>query len=69
MEKLKPCPFGGNKPITGPTNIEKYGDAWFFVKCDNVTCPPVVRSEHFGLDRKSSKQEAIKAWNKRTPPN
>lgn len=51
MEKLKPCPFCGNK------NIEIVdGDAWPWVRCRECLGSTAMEN---------TKEEAIKKWNRR----
>lgn len=52
MDKLKPCPFCGNKHIT----IRKGKYSWI-IECCNTDCNAAVV--------KYLKKEAIEAWNRR----
>ena len=58
MEKLKACPFCGNMPW-----VDRLRDGWS-IACDSKKCPMEVYADSF-----TSKNEAIKAWNTRTPPD
>lgn len=63
---LKPCPFCGGDPITGPANPEEEGNGWAFIECNNSKCPAHPRVEAYG-DRgaKACLSKAMKKWNKR----
>jgi len=52
---LKPCPFCGKEPRTGPS--PRHGD--WAIYCPNVVCGAMI-------DRRKSYVAAASAWNQRT---
>lgn len=68
MEKLKPCPFCGEKPLVRMVDLRcitvadnvALRDEWYRVCCGNASCVCNTRTKKF-----LSKDEAIEAWNRR----
>lgn len=73
MSELKPCPWCGHEPDTGPDDWKREGDAFGYVVCSNDSCvaKPCVRIHgefvHGGGFRNSVAclERAITAWNTR----
>jgi phage/plasmid primase-like uncharacterized protein len=69
-ERLKPCPFCGNGAHVRDDD-ENYRGAGFCVVCDSVDCFAAL-GEGYDRDampehRFATEEEAIEAWNRRTP--
>lgn len=62
MEELKPCPFCGREATINHEYSNKTGD-WYAVGCLNKSCPMEIVRVTTGL--RSTKAEAIEAWNRR----
>ena len=61
MNELKPCPFCGDSPrIRRFELMEGFMDETYSVRCDFCGA---------SIDRWLSNQDAIAAWNRRTPTN
>jgi hypothetical protein len=65
-----PCPFCGAPPIVGPGCVEREGNAWGYVACQNPDCPaqPIVQDGEKVADERgieAYRQAAITRWNVR----
>lgn len=62
-EKLKPCPFCGDKDIIWKEDLDGEGrrQGTWFVFCNTSGCPCDIKEGNFH----KNEQEAISAWNRR----
>lgn len=71
MSELKPCPFCGGEAEIVKRDVEPQGDPWYgkkielFVGCKECGACLFDECFHEGF---GSEEQAMSAWNKRTPP-
>ena len=59
-DKLKPCPFCGDRDSLLPVALSKYRGEIYYVRCMNIGCGIQPKTVPFLTDK-----EAIEAWNTR----
>jgi hypothetical protein len=65
MDKLKRCPFCGQK-CRIKIEVSDVDNMLYEVVCDNVFCPCFGAEDEDNPNGYGDKEEAIKAWNTRT---